>query len=82
MSPRHQAGRHPAFPLSHPAVAEEVVAVHHGQFAQEELDGALAPALLRTLALRRTQREKPGNSAVSAVTTAHAAGEPDPHLLQ
>lgn len=78
MSPRHQAGRHPAFPLSHPAVAEEVVAVHHGQLAEEELDGALAPALLRTLALR----EKAGDSAVSAVTSAHAAGEPDPHLLQ
>lgn len=47
----HQAGCHASFPLAHAAVAEEVVAVHHGQLAEEELDGALAPAFLGTLAL-------------------------------
>lgn len=52
MAPCHQAGRHPAFPLSDATVAEEVVAVHNGQLAQEELNGALAPALLWTLPLR------------------------------
>lgn len=52
MAARHQAGRHAALPLAHAAVPQEVVAVHQGQLAQEELDGALAPAVLWTLALR------------------------------
>lgn len=51
IAPRHQAGCHTPFPLAHTAVAKEVVAVHHGQLAEKELDGALAPALLGTLAL-------------------------------
>lgn len=54
MSSCHEARRHPAFPLSHTAVAEEVVAVHHSQLIQEELYGALAPSLLWTLTLERT----------------------------
>lgn len=54
MSSCHEAGRHPAFPLSHTAVAEEVVAVHHSQLIQEELYGALAPSLLWTLTLEHT----------------------------
>lgn len=52
MSASHQAGGHPTFSLSDPTVAQKVVAVHHGQLAQEELDGALAPSFLWTLALR------------------------------
>lgn len=55
VSASHQAGGHPTFSLSHPAVTQEVVAVHHGQLAQEELDGALAPSLLWTLALGEDQ---------------------------
>lgn len=51
MSPGHQAGRHAALPLSDTAVAQEVVAVHHGQLVKEELYGAFAPSLLRTLTL-------------------------------
>lgn len=51
VAPRHQAGCHAPFPLAHTAVAKEVVAVHHGQLAEKELDGALAPALLGTLPL-------------------------------
>lgn len=59
MPASHQAGGHPTFSLSHPTVAQKVVAVHQGQLAQEELDGALAPALLRTLALReRAERRQ------------------------
>jgi len=54
MSSGHEAGGHPALPLSDATVAEEVVAVHHSQLTQEELDGALTPALLWTLALQRT----------------------------
>lgn len=52
MAAGHQAGGHAALALSDPAVTQEVVAVHQGQLAQEELDGALAPPLLWTLALR------------------------------
>lgn len=51
IAPRHQAGCHAPFPLAHTAVAKEVVAVHHGQLAEEELNGALTPALLGTLPL-------------------------------
>lgn len=61
MAPCHQAGRHPAFPLSDATVAEEVVAVHNGQLTKEELNGALAPALLWTLPLRQAQRRDPFN---------------------
>lgn len=61
MAPCHQAGHHPAFPLSDATVAKEVVAVHNGQLAQEELNGALAPALLWTLPLRQAQRRDPFN---------------------
>lgn len=52
MSSCHKAGCHAAFPLSHAAVAEEIIAVHHGQLIQEELYGALTPSLLRTLTLQ------------------------------
>lgn len=55
----HQAGCHTSFPLAHATVAEEVVAVHHGQLTEEELDGALAPAFLRTLALQGGQTPSP-----------------------
>lgn len=54
----HKAGCHPAFPLSYTTVAEEVIAVHHSQLIQEELDGALAPSLLWTLTLQRAQHEQ------------------------
>lgn len=63
MSSGHKAGRHPAFPLSHSTVAEEVVAVHHGQLVQEELDGALTPPFLWTLTLQRAQQENADASA-------------------
>lgn len=56
MSASHQAGGHPAFSLSDPTVTQKVVAVHHGQLAQEELDGALAPSFLWTLALREREQ--------------------------
>lgn len=55
----HQAGCHTSFPLTHTAVAEEVVAVHYSQLAEEELDGALAPAFLGTLALHRGETLSP-----------------------
>lgn len=54
----HEAGRHPAFPLSDSTITEEVVAVHHSQLVQEELYGALAPPFLGTLPLQRTQHQK------------------------
>lgn len=60
MSPRHQAGRHPALPLSHATVAQEVVAVHQGQLVQEQLHGALAPPFLRTFALPVKEDESEG----------------------
>lgn len=66
MSSCHKAGCHPAFPLPYAAVAEEVIAVHHSQLAEEELYGALAPSLLRTLTLQRTQRERVDESAATA----------------
>lgn len=58
MSPGHEARSHPAFPLSHATVAEEVIAVHHCQLVQEELYGALAPSLLRTLTLQHIHHIK------------------------
>lgn len=54
MSSCHKAGCHAAFPLSYTTVPEEVVAVHHSQLVQEELDGALTPSLLWTLTLQHT----------------------------
>lgn len=57
MSPGHQVWDHPTFPLSNSTVPKEVIAVHQGQLVQEELNGALAPSYLRTLALGRTQGE-------------------------
>lgn len=72
MSSRHEAGRHPALPLSHAAVAEEVIAVHHGQLIQEELDGALSPAVLWTLPLQTHATRKLGESAVTRGNTSAA----------
>lgn len=66
MSPSHQGRGHPAFPLSDATVTQEVVAVHQGQLAQEELDGALAPPFLRTLALRERQGSTPGGGVLDA----------------
>lgn len=82
MSPCHQAGCHPTFPLSYSTVAKEVIAVHHSQLVQEELYGALAPSLLWTLALRRTQTWKLVNSAVSTWTLGHMLAGKDSYLLQ
>ena len=59
VAPGHQAGRHTPFSLAHAAVPQEVVAVHQRQFVEEQFHGALAPALLRTLALHPWNNHQP-----------------------
>ena len=59
VAPGHQTGRHTPFSLAHAAVPQEVVTVHQRQFVEEQFHGALAPALLRTLALHPWNNHQP-----------------------